>query len=172
MSKLPEETAVVQSEGRADEDGQESRPVQAVLPGNDGQRAGRAFRVLIWIASLGPAAYLIADRIGHLFGICIGGWAMTTKTGKYRVTFSGHTDHSLTSVHLTRVFFVLECDVIAEDDLQAIKLAREAFTDAFGEQATRSGDWKVRMNRWPHEVENQSTTADRSTIIQQTKMAT
>lgn len=27
---------------------------------------------LIRLAALGPIAYLVADRIGHLFGICLG----------------------------------------------------------------------------------------------------
>lgn len=32
----------------------------------------KARRALIWLGTLGPLALLIADRVGHLFGICLG----------------------------------------------------------------------------------------------------
>lgn len=28
---------------------------------------------LLWVATLGPTAYLVADRVAHLFGFCLGG---------------------------------------------------------------------------------------------------
>lgn len=33
----------------------------------------RLRRFLIWVAALGPPALFIADKVAHLFGICIGG---------------------------------------------------------------------------------------------------
>ena len=33
----------------------------------------RLRRALIWLGGVGPLAWLIADKIGHLFGICLGG---------------------------------------------------------------------------------------------------
>lgn len=29
-------------------------------------------RALIWLGAIGPVALFLADKIGHLFGICLG----------------------------------------------------------------------------------------------------
>lgn len=29
-------------------------------------------RLLLWLAAAGPVALVIADKIGHVFGICLG----------------------------------------------------------------------------------------------------
>ena len=58
-----------------------ARPVPAVPqePGGLGLAGAkrtslkaRATRALIWVAALGPTAVIIADRVAHFFGICLG----------------------------------------------------------------------------------------------------
>ena len=91
---------------------------------------------------------------------------MATETAKYRVTYRGFREYANTHNHTTNVHQLLECDVVAVDAVQAISQAAAAF----GEDARKSGDWKVCMLRAPQEVEFVGTEPCRSTIVIVSKM--
>ncbi len=67
-------------DGREVQEGQGARSVPAVSqePGRLGLASkkrtikARAIRLLLWLAAFGPAAALIADRVAHFFGVCLG----------------------------------------------------------------------------------------------------
>ena len=89
-----------------------------------------------------------------------------TENSKYRVTYRGFREYADTGKHLTNVHVIMECDVVAINAINAVGLA----CIAFGEEAQRSGDWKVKMLRSPQELEFVGTQPERSTIVTMTKM--
>ena len=91
---------------------------------------------------------------------------MATDTSKYRVTYRGFTEYANTGTHLTNVHTIMECDVVAANAVDAVMKAAAAF----GKEADSSGDWKVRMLRWPQKVEFVGTQPERSTIVNISKM--
>jgi hypothetical protein len=61
------------------QEGRGSRPVPAVSQEPVGlglattQRIkSKLVRILLWIGAIGPTALLVADRVAHFFGICLG----------------------------------------------------------------------------------------------------
>lgn len=91
---------------------------------------------------------------------------MGTEHAKYRVTYRGFREYANTHTHTTNVHLLMECDVVAVDAVQAISQAAAAF----GDDARKSGDWKVRMLRAPQDVGFVGTEPERSTIVIVSKM--
>ena len=62
------------------QEGRGARPLPAVsqepgglgLAGAKRRFKARAIRILIWVAALGPTAVIVADRVAHFFGVCLG----------------------------------------------------------------------------------------------------
>ena len=67
-------------DGREVQEGRGARPLPAVsqepgglgLAGAKRRFKARAIRILIWVAALGPTAVIVADRVAHFFGVCLG----------------------------------------------------------------------------------------------------
>jgi hypothetical protein len=67
-------------DGREVQEGCGARPVPTVpqksirlrLAGSKRALKGRVVRVLLWVAALGPTAVVVADRVAHFFGVCLG----------------------------------------------------------------------------------------------------
>ena len=93
----------------------------------------------------------------------------TPEPAKYRVTYRSFKEYVSTGVHLTNVHTVRECDVVALDAPGAINQAAVAF-GVLTEDTCGSGDWKVRMLRFPQEVMTVGSGPQESTLISLSRM--
>lgn len=71
---------------------------------------------------------------------------------KFRVTYRTRSEYCNTGEHLTKVFSVMECDVIASDSIEALKGAKKAFG-----LSENDGSWAVRTTLIPADTQTLHT---------------